>query len=169
MRRATPRKRQDPDKEERPLGPALGFLRGLWQLNQALEKVSSHMAKTLGVTAQQRLILRCVGRYPGISSGQLAALLHLDPGTISAGLRRLERKRMLDRRRDPRDGRRVMLSLTRGGRALDRPSAGTIEEAVEQLLDTADPGALSSTAEVLRTLTELLQAQMARKRGRRAR
>ena len=70
-----------------PLGPELDFLRRLWRLSHALERVSSRMKRRLGVTAQQRMILRCVGKYPGLPAGQLAELLHLDPGTISASLR----------------------------------------------------------------------------------
>lgn len=60
------------DANAYPLGPALDFMRKVSALNHALERVSSHMERTLGVTAPQRLILRCVGKYPGITAGQLA-------------------------------------------------------------------------------------------------
>src|SRR5687768_13673518 len=101
-----------------PLGPALDFLEHLWALNHVLEKVSGQMVTRLGVTAQQRLIIRCLGKYPGLRAGQLAARLHLDPGTISAALRRLEEKALVERRRDPRDRRRAALGLTEQGRAI---------------------------------------------------
>lgn len=143
-----------------PLGPALDFLQRLWQLNHALEALSSRMQKRIGVTAQQRLMLRCVGKYPGMTAGQLATLLHLDPGTVSAGLSRLELKGLLERRRDPRDQRRAALGLTAAGRALDRPAQGTVEDAVARLIATVDPMDLTTTKTVVANLTALLSAQL---------
>lgn len=142
-----------------PLGPALDFLRRLWQLNHALEKVSSRVEKTLGVTAQQRLILRCVGKYPGITAGHLANLLHVDPGTVSASLRRLASKGLLERRHDPRDKRRVVLGLTAKGHALDHPAEGTVESAVERLLENAPASELASMVKIVEQLTALLGEQ----------
>jgi len=139
-----------------PLSPALRFLERLWQLNHALETLSGHMQRELGVTSQQRLIVRCLGKYPGMTAGQLAALLHVDPGTLSAALRRLEGKRLVKRRQDPRDKRRVALGLTAKGRALDTLTEGTVEHAVERLLVSATEADLAATAGVLLQLTEHL-------------
>ncbi len=146
--------------DEYPLGPGLDFLRRLWELNHALERLSGSMERRLGITAQQRLALRCVGKYPGISPGALAAVLSVDPGTVSATLRRLERKGLLQRRRDPRDARRVSLGLTEAGRALDRPMPNTVEDAVEKLLASTSAADLGVMAEVVVHLTELLGAEI---------
>jgi DNA-binding MarR family transcriptional regulator len=140
-----------------PLGPALDFLQRLWQLNHALEKVSRRMETQLGVTAQQRFILRCIGKYPGMTAGQLASLLHVDPGTVSASLNRLEKRGLLERRRDPRDKRRTAIGLTPAGRDLDRPAKGTVESAVERLLAATPASDLTSMSEVLDQLTRLLE------------
>lgn len=139
-----------------PLGPALDFLQRIWQLNHALEQLSSRMEKRLGVTAQQRLILRCVGKFPGLTAGQLAALLHVDPGTVSASLNRLQRKGLVKRRPDPRDRRRASLGLTAKGRALDRPADGTVEAAVERLLEATHEQDLAAMVRVVGRLTALL-------------
>ena len=114
------------------------------------------MSKRLGITAQQRLVLRCVGKHPGITAGQLASVLHVDPGTVSAALRRLEEKRLLERRRDRSDSRRVTLVLTRRGRTLDAATAGTVEEAVEELLATCAPEEAEAAAALLDRLTALV-------------
>ncbi|MBK6847442.1 MAG: MarR family transcriptional regulator [Proteobacteria bacterium] len=114
----------------------------------------------MGVTAQQRLILRCVGKYPGMTAGQLASLLHVDPGTVSASLNRLEGKGLLERRRDPRDKRRASLGLTAKGRALDRPSEGTVENAVERLLGGARAEELSAMVTIVDQLTGLLGEEL---------
>ncbi len=147
---------QDKKNERLPLTPALEFLEGVWRLNHALELASMRMEATLGITAQQRLIIRCVGKYPGMTSGQLAVLLHLDPGTISTSLGRLERKGLLQRRQDHRDKRRVTLGLTSAGRELDKPMQGTVEDAVERLLASADAEETAIARRLLDKLAGLL-------------
>ncbi|MBI5498328.1 MAG: MarR family transcriptional regulator [Deltaproteobacteria bacterium] len=151
------------------LGPELDFLRTVWRLNHAVERVSADMARTLGVTAQQRLALRIIGKFPGITPGMLAELLHLDPGTVSATLRRLESRGLVQRRRDHRDRRRVVLGLTAAGRQLDRPTEGTLEAAVAQLLRPGDARALGHAADTLVRLAVLLEKRPLTSTGRRRR
>lgn len=140
-------------------GDALEFLRRVWALNHALELLSGSMATRLGVTAQQRLVIRFLGKYPGLPAGRLAALLHVDPGTISAALGRLEAKGLVLRRRDPRDRRRAALQLTAKGRRLDRAAPGTVESAVEALLHTTATSDVEAAVRVLEQLTERLRAE----------
>jgi DNA-binding MarR family transcriptional regulator len=143
-----------------PLGPALEFLERLWALNHALERLSGEMTSSLGITAQQRLVIRCLGRYPGIPAGQLAALLHLDKGTISATVRRLASKGLVERRKDPVDGRRTSLGLTSKGRSLDRSTPGTVEHAVERAISTADAKTVRATRLMLEWLAEALNDEL---------
>jgi DNA-binding MarR family transcriptional regulator len=152
--------KQDDAPLDRPLGSAIEFLQRLWQLNHALELLSSRMEKRFSVTAQQRLIIRCIGTCPGIAPGQLAGLLHVDPGTVSASLHRLEEKGLLVRGRDALDKRRASLSLTPKGCALDRPIQGTVEDAVARLLDTTRAGEIAATMKVIGKLSELLGDQL---------
>lgn len=146
---------------EFPLGPALDFLQRLWQLNHALEKLSSQMERRIGITAPQRMIIRCIGKYPGMAPSQLASILHLDPGTISATLSRLEDKGFVSRRRDSEDRRRVSLSLTAKGKKLDAPIGGTVESGMERLLVGALPRDITATRKLLEQLTSVLQDEMA--------
>jgi MarR family transcriptional regulator, organic hydroperoxide resistance regulator len=146
------------ERQDYILGPALDFLRRLWRLNHVLAKLSSRMDRRLGVTAQQRLVIRCVGKYPGVTAGQLAALLHIDPGTASATLKRLEEKRLVERRRDPRDKRRVALGLTARGRQMDRPHQGSVEQVTERLLAEITVAEAAGVTAVLERFTALLEA-----------
>ncbi len=146
---------------EFPLSPALDFLQRLWKLNHALEKLSNQMERHLGVTAPQRMIVRCIGKYPSITPSQLAALLHLDPGTISATLSRLEDKGFVSRRRDTNDKRRVFLNLTVKGKRLDTPSAGTVESGMERLLAGAPPRDIAVARKLFEQLTGVLVDELA--------
>lgn len=149
--------RPDTDRDFAPGGP-LDFFRSILRLNHELERTSTRLLRELGISAQQRLIVRGIGKSPGLPPRELAAQLHLDSGTISAALRRLEAKGILERRPDAHDRRRVTIGLTERGRALDRPTARTIESAVERLLDTVDPSDIESAKRVLDELIALLDS-----------
>jgi MarR family transcriptional regulator, organic hydroperoxide resistance regulator len=150
--------RGEPEERELRLGPALEFMRHMWVLNHALEQLSSRMLARLGVTASQRMILRCIRCLPGISPGRLARELALDAGTISAALRRLEAKGFIVRRRANDDRRRVVLELTAHGREIDEGTPGTAEEAVTALLDQVKSRDITVTQTVLLELATLLGA-----------
>ena len=148
------------DTNEFPLGSALDFLQRLWRLNHALERLSGRMEKKFGVTAQQRLLIRCVGAYPGMTAGQLASVLNVDPGTVSAALRRLAQKKLIERRRDPVDSRRVALGLTPLGRTLDTPAVGTVEAAVAELLASTPSSDVQVVTAALERLTRLVDEKL---------
>ncbi len=118
----------------RDIGPILGFMQALWALDHALQSASKRMERSLGVTAPQRLVVRIVGRFPGISAGEVSETLRLHPSTLTGILKRLEQRRLVVRRADPADGRRALLELTAAGREIDRAKSGTVENAVRSAL-----------------------------------
>jgi DNA-binding MarR family transcriptional regulator len=142
-----------------PLGRALEFLERVWRVNHAMQRVSTRMQHELGVTGPQRLVIRCVGQFPGVTSSQLAEMLHLDRGSVSAALNRLEAMRMVERRTDPDDGRRVTLGLTASGRKVDRPTKHTIEATVEQVISATSASDLEATRRVLAALASALEGE----------
>jgi len=54
------------------LGPVLEFMKLLWAVDHGLQSISKHMESRFGITGPQRLVVRIVGRFPGISAGALA-------------------------------------------------------------------------------------------------
>ncbi len=140
-----------------PLGEVLDFMRLLWAIDHSLQRTSKQMARDLGLTGPQRLVIRIVGRFPGIAAGRLAELLCLHPSTLTGILARLESARLIDRHHDPRDRRRALLGLTAAGRALDVGLGGTVEDAVQRALEKASPAALTATRRLLNELSAELQ------------
>jgi MarR family transcriptional regulator, organic hydroperoxide resistance regulator len=117
-----------------PLGDTLEFMRLIWAIDHGLQATSKRMQRDLGITGPQRLVIRIVGKFPRISAGQLADILHLHPSTLTGVLHRLVQRGLVTRKPDPRDGRRVLLGLTAKGRSLDVAAGGTVESAVERAL-----------------------------------
>ena len=116
------------------LPDVLRFMQILWRVVHGLEQSSKRMAATLGVTGPQRLVLRLVGLQPGISAGELAAILHVHPSTVTGVLRRLQAQGLLAREAATEDRRRAVLRLTAKGRRVNEARRGTIEYAIREAL-----------------------------------
>lgn len=134
------------------LGQALDFMRVLWELDHSLRRASKSMSSALGVSGPQRLVIRMIGRFPGLTAGDLALLLHVDPSSLTGMLDRLERSGFLARKSDPADRRRALFSLTARGRALDRVRSGTVEAAVVRALDQQPRARIVAARKVLSAL-----------------
>ncbi len=141
----------------RDLGPVLDFMRALWALDHALQSASKRMESRRGVTAPQRLVVRIVGRFPAISAGEVAGILHLHPSTLTGVLKRLEDRGLLARRPDPADGRRALLQLTPRGRKVDRLRDGTVEAAVRRALRNLPPETVRAARDAALTLSSELE------------
>lgn len=139
-----------------PLGPVLEFLNDLWRINREMDRLSSRMEVELGVTGEQRLIIRCLGRHPNIIVGELGSRLGIEASVLATALKHLQQRRLIERNRDPRDRRRVLLTLSSHGRFFDRATEGTVEDVLEGLMATADPADVAAAARVLRRLVRLL-------------
>jgi DNA-binding MarR family transcriptional regulator len=147
-------------QSEKPRGPPLGevleFMRLLWAVDHGLQSTSKRMEATLGMTGPQRLVLRLVGRFPGITAGTLAQILHVHPSTLTGVLKRLEKRGLLERRSDPLDGRKALFALTEAGKALDVPATGTVESAVQRVLSRMSRTRILCTQDVLTALADEL-------------
>lgn len=140
-------------------GGALEFMGALWALDHALRSRSKGMSREVGVTGPQRLVLRLAGKKPGISAGELAGMLRVHPSTLTGVLARLERRRLLARGRDPRDGRRAVLHLTERGRSIDKLRTGTVEAAVVRVLSSLHARDVAAARRVLAVLVRELERE----------
>ncbi len=149
---------READPRAHALEPVLEFMRSLWAFDHALHRASIRMEAALGLTAQQRFVVRILGKLGRISPAQLAELLHVDRGSVTALLKRLEARSLLTRRPDLDDGRRVHLSLTARGRKLDVPARVSVEQAVASVLERTSPADLAAVRRVLARLVAALDA-----------
>lgn len=143
------------ESNESPLGAVLDFMRLLWSVDHALQSSSKRMEMTWGITGPQRMVVRIVGRFPGIAAGRVAEILRVHPSTLTGILKRLEARGILQRKSDPRDARRALLGLTPKGKKLDTLKTGTVEQAVRRVL-AKDPEKVAAAEEILAGLTEEL-------------
>jgi len=116
------------------------------------------MEAELGVTGPQRLLLKVVDQYPGISATEVANVMRLHPSTITGIIQRLAKKRLLVRARDPIDTRRVRLGVLPAARRFTRRSKGTVEDAVERALKRVPSASVHAARDVLAAIAASLES-----------
>lgn len=148
---------------DRPALPEiLAFMQGLWAVVHRMERLSKQMSAKGGVTGPQRLVMRLIGLFPGMSAGELAATLHLHPSTLTGVIKRLETQGLLARTLDPADGRRVALRLTRRGARVTAARDGTVESAVAAAVSHCSAGQMHQTQSFLEQLARCLDRELDR-------
>jgi DNA-binding MarR family transcriptional regulator len=139
------------------LPDVLQFMQLLWAVVHGLQQTSKRMRRRIGVTGPQRLVLRVVGLFPGVSAGDLATILHVHPSTLTGVIQRMVTQGLLVRSDDPRDRRRAILRLTtRGGRA-NAIRRATVESSVAEALDGVRTQDRDAARRVLERLAQHLR------------
>lgn len=72
------------------------------------------------ITSPQFAVLNALVAEPGLDQRTVGERVGLDRSTIAEVISRLSRRGLLDKVRDPRDGRRFLLDLTEEGRRVHR-------------------------------------------------
>ena len=106
----------------------------------------------LGITYTQYITMMVMWEHEKIISTDLSAYLHLDYGTLTPVLKKLETMGMIKRRRSAKDERLLEIELTDKGRGL-REKAGHIPGKMS--------GLLGLSAKEAKTLYELLYKTLA--------
>ena len=90
----------------------------VYRLHRALNERYRPVLGDLGLTYPQYLVMLVLWENDGLSVGDLGGRLHLDSGTLSPLLKRMEAAGLVTRTRLADDERSVRVALTAGGRDL---------------------------------------------------
>jgi DNA-binding MarR family transcriptional regulator len=139
-------------------GDALRLWKRLWALAHGLDTRSKQMAATIGVTAEEWLVLRFIRQQPRCTPKMAATALNMQARTINRIVKELQRRRYVTCRRDPEDQRRVVLALTSRALRIDRDPRDTVEAAVRRTLQRLDAREIARSAALLELLAGELRA-----------
>ena len=118
--------------------------------SRAVTQAYAPLLLPLGVTYPQYLVLLVLWERDGLTVSGLGERLHLDSGTLTPLLKRLEGQGIVARRRDPDDERVVRVSLTAAGKRL-RAKAEGIRDRVACAIG-ATPGEIAALRDSLREI-----------------
>lgn len=85
---------------------------------RALARRFDDALKPVGITSGQFSLLMSLNRPQPPNVSNVAALLAMDRTTLTANLKPLERRRLVETKTDPKDARARLLRLTPAGRAV---------------------------------------------------
>ena len=106
----------------------------------------------LGLTYPQYLVMLVLWEKECVSVGDLGQILHLDSGTLTPLLKRMETSGLINRSRDPNDERRVLISLKDKGRDLSAEA----EKIPKELTKNIEFDNLNQLRDELKVLVNLL-------------
>jgi DNA-binding MarR family transcriptional regulator len=133
------------DEAKSRLGSMLCFT--VYSTAHAFNRAYKPLLDALGLTYPQYLAMFALWENDNLSVKELGELLHLDSGTLTPLLKRLEAMGMVQRARDPADERSVRIKLTSTGCDMRRKER-TVHEG---LMSTC-----GQTAEELKAITAQL-------------
>lgn len=128
----------------------------LYSASRAVTAAYRPLLDELGITYPQYLVLLALWEEQSCSVGHLGHRLHLDSGTLSPLLKRLENSGLVIRQRAAEDERRVEVSLTPDGRALETRAACIPERLLTST--NASEGDIAALRDVLRALVDQLDS-----------
>jgi DNA-binding MarR family transcriptional regulator len=130
-----------------------------------LQDLSWLLPRTIGkerdpgqtLPASELEVMRLLVRRPGLSVNEAAGALRLQPANVSTTLRALEARGLLERRRDPGDGRVVRLHPTPAALRHRRDQEAAWAEALDRTLQALP----EASADRLRAAAPALSALIA--------
>ncbi|MFJ9843404.1 MarR family winged helix-turn-helix transcriptional regulator [Kitasatospora sp. NPDC101155] len=124
----------------------------LYAASRAVTGLYRPLLEDLGLTYPQYLVMLTLWGRDAIPVKDLGSALHLDYGTLTPLLKRLETAGLLRRERRPDDERAVIITLTEEGAVL-RERARAIPAAIGDAM-SLDPEEFERTRATLRRLTD---------------
>jgi DNA-binding MarR family transcriptional regulator len=112
--------------EQHGVGTQLSF--ALYGAANRMARLHKPFLEPLGLTFPQYLAILDLLDGAPLSVGTLGARLHMDTGTITPLVKRLEGAGFVTRTRGPADERRVLVGLTPRGRALEAEIRGITDK-----------------------------------------
>ncbi len=83
--------------------------------NRISDALSRHYAERFGIGIPEWRVIANLGRHPGITANEVVERSAMDKVTVSRAVAALEKKQLVERRRDDGDKRKARLTLSKAG------------------------------------------------------
>lgn len=131
----------------------------LRRLIRAIDLHSRYLSKHFGLTGPQLILLRELSKAGDMSPGELAASVSLSQATVTGITDRLEKRRLITKRKSEIDRRRVVIQATDACRQLLAQAPPPIQESFLNQFDKLEDWEQSMILVSLQRLVRMLDAR----------
>jgi DNA-binding MarR family transcriptional regulator len=115
--------------------------------------------REVGLSGAQIFVMQELGNSPALSLNELAERTRTDQSSVSVVVTRLVEAGHVTRDRDPRDARRLVLNLTKSGRALLQKAPPAAQIKMIEVIERLTPHDRRRFAEIFEALVHDLGAE----------
>ena len=137
----------------------LEVLGSIRKIIHGFDVYSRRLSRQYGITAPQLVCLSAVIEQDDITAREIAWRIHLGPSTLVGVLDRLEAKGLIERRRDPCDRRKVLISATDQGRQFATSLPSPLEEHLDAALSRLSEREQAKIAAALAKVGEMIETE----------
>ncbi|MCU7812857.1 MAG: MarR family transcriptional regulator [Candidatus Thiodiazotropha sp. (ex Notomyrtea botanica)] len=126
---------------------------------RAIDRHSKNLVQSHGLTGPQALLLTEIVRSGSLTGSELAKRVSLSQATVTDVVKRLEGRKLLDRKRDTDDKRRVLLRATEQGEVLVKQSVPLLQEKFQNRLGELKDWEQNQLLSSLQRIAEMMNAE----------
>ena len=134
------------------------LLIALRRINKATDMGAKRLAKDTGLTTPQLLVMQAISDAASLAVGEVARAINLTVATTTSIVNGLERKGLLQKRRDSTDKRRVIVSPNMDGRRLIQEAPKTLQDLLAQRFNALETWEQSFVLAALQRVAALMDA-----------
>ena len=135
----------------------LRVLQAIRQIIRAVDLHSRQLLSKYKLTGPQLVCLLEINKHDSMTVGSLAKQVHLSPSTVIGILDRLESKKLIRRRIDKSDRRRVHVKLTPEGQLLTENAPSPLQDTLADAMIHLPVDKQEMIAESLERVVEMMQ------------
>lgn len=133
------------------------ILRATWQ---AVSRMYNEEASKYGASMSVGFALLSIDKENGISSTALGPQMGMEPTSLTRTLKSMEEKGLIVRKKNPVDGRGVIIHLTKLGKEKRDLSRDTVLKFNDIIKQHVTPEKMAAFVEVSETINELISEKM---------
>ena len=131
----------------------------LRKIIRAMDIRSRHLARTVGLTVPQLVVLKEVAELGEVAIGHLAENVSLSQATVTNIVDRLEARRLVERHRGIDDRRKVLLTITASGATLCEASPPILQEEFVEAFSSLADWEQTQILSALQRVAEMMNAE----------
>lgn len=135
------------------------ILIALRRVIRAIDRHSRNLVQSHGLTGPQALLLTEIVRNGSLTGSELAKRVSLSQATVTDVVKRLESRKLLERKRDSIDKRKVLLRATEQGEILVKQSVPLLQEKFQSRLSELKDWEQNQLLSSLQRIAEMMNAE----------